>query len=307
MDKQSIRFGYILPQLPEDAAQMSHFRADLERALELVNGRFDAIYSIDHLEADTLESFTALSYLAARYPQLRVGHTVVCQSFRNPALVARMGAALQYLSGGRFVLGMGTGWNEPEYRANGYEFPAAGVRVAQLEEALQIIRGLWTGEPFSFEGRHYRTVEAVCRPRPEPVPPILVGAFKPRMLRLAARHADEWNVSSTGIGRYQRLLAEFERACGEVGRDPGTVARSWGGGCIVRRDAGEARRIGGERYDTDPEGDCDLVGTPGQVAGQVQAFIEQGVSSFYVDCGGFPDLTTLELLIDEVMPALGLG
>ena len=88
-----------------------------------------------------IESFTTLAYLAALHPQLKFGHTVICQSFRNPALVAMMGAAFQFLSGGRFLFGIGTGWLEEEYKAFGYDFPPARVRVEQLEEALQIIKG----------------------------------------------------------------------------------------------------------------------------------------------------------------------
>ncbi|HLZ09425.1 MAG TPA: LLM class flavin-dependent oxidoreductase, partial [Chloroflexota bacterium] len=80
---------------------------------------------------------------------------MLCQSFRNPALVAKMAATLQHLSGGRFILGLGAGWNEAEYRAYGYDFPPAGVRVEQLDEAVQITKGLWTHEQFTFEGRHY--------------------------------------------------------------------------------------------------------------------------------------------------------
>jgi alkanesulfonate monooxygenase SsuD/methylene tetrahydromethanopterin reductase-like flavin-dependent oxidoreductase (luciferase family) len=151
---------------------------------------------IDHLMSNEgdIESFTTLAYLAAFHPELRFGHTVICQSFRNPALVAVMGAALQFLSGGRFLFGIGTGWLEAEYKAFGYDFPPARVRVEQLEEALQIIKGLWTGKKVTFSGKHYRVSEAECEPKPDPLPPIMVGAFKPKMLRITAKYADEWNV-----------------------------------------------------------------------------------------------------------------
>jgi alkanesulfonate monooxygenase SsuD/methylene tetrahydromethanopterin reductase-like flavin-dependent oxidoreductase (luciferase family) len=132
----------------------------------------------------------------------------------------------------------------------------------------------------------------------------MIGAFKPKMLRLTAKYADEWNVSSTGIGKYRRLVADFDRACAEVGRDPATVRRSWGGGCICRPTQAEATRLAGDRYGTDPEADFDFVGPPDLLIEQMRPFIDLGVSSFLVDCGGFPDLTTLELLIHAVMPAL---
>jgi len=299
-----IQFGFILPPVPADQAQRAAFLETLNHALRLVSGHFDSMRMIDHLEYDDLESFTTLAYLASLHPQLKLGHTVICQSFRNPAPVAKMGATLQFLSGGRFLLGIGTGWNEEEYRAYGYDFPSAGVRVEQLEEALRIIKALWTEKKATFGGKYYRVTKAECGPEPDPPPPIMVGAFKPKMLRLTAQYADEWNVSSTGISKYRRLVEEFERACTEVGRDPATVQRSWGGGCVCMPTHSEAERIAGERYSTDPEEDFDFVGTPRQVIEQMQPFIDLGVSSFMVDCGGFPNLTTLEMLIHEVLPAL---
>jgi len=300
-----IQCGFIMPQVPLDKAQRATFVEDLNRALKLISGHFNSARIIDHLGFDDIESFTTLAYMAALHPQLQFGHTVVCQSFRNPALVAKMGATMQFLSGGRFLLGIGAGWNEAEYKAYGYDFPPARVRVEQLEETLQIIKAMWTEQKVTFLGEYYRVNEADCEPKPDPLPPIMVGAFKPKMLRLTAKYADEWNVSSTGIRRYRRLAEAFERACLDVGRDPATVQRSWGGGCACRPIQADAERIAGERYRADNlEDDFGFVGTPRQVIEQMQPFIDLGVSSFLLDCGGFPNLTTLELLIYEVLPAL---
>jgi alkanesulfonate monooxygenase SsuD/methylene tetrahydromethanopterin reductase-like flavin-dependent oxidoreductase (luciferase family) len=135
----------------------------------------------------------------------------------------------------------------------------------------------------------------------------MVGAFKPKMQCITAKYADEWNISSTGIGKYRRLVADFERSCLEVGRDPGTVRRSWCGGCILRPTQAEATLIAGERYDSDPNDDFDFVGTPSCILEQIRPFIDLGVRSFMFDCGGFPDLTTLELLIDKILPAVNNG
>ncbi len=307
-----VQFGFILPQVPRDHAMRMTFLEDLNRALELVSGRFDSVWVIDHLMnmeirsygLDDIESFTTLAYLAALHPQLNCGQSVICQSFRNPALVAKMGATLQFLSGGRFLLGIGAGGDESEHEAYGYDFAPARVRVEQLEEALQIIKAMWTQEQVTFSGVHYRVNGAICEPKPQPLPPVMIGAFKPKMLRLTAKYADEWNVSSTGIGIYHRLVEEFERACVDVGRDPSTVRRSWGGGCICMPTQEEADHIAGDRYGRDPEGEFDFVGTPRQIIEQMIPFIDMGVNSFMVDCGGFPSLTTLELLINEVIPAL---
>jgi alkanesulfonate monooxygenase SsuD/methylene tetrahydromethanopterin reductase-like flavin-dependent oxidoreductase (luciferase family) len=283
------------------------FVSDLNRALKTASGHFRSAWFIDHLQSEDvelLESFTTLSYMAALHRQLQFGHMVLCQSFRNPALVAKMGATLQFLSGGRYTLGLGACWDAGEHRAYGFEFPPARVRVEQLEEALQIIRAMWSEERATFEGRHYRVLEARCDPRPAHVPPILVGAFRPKMLRLAARYADDWNVSSTGIGEYRGLAAAFERACAEVGRDPLTVKRSWGGGCACAPTQAEAEALAGDRFSSGSEEDFGFVGTPQQVLEQMQPFIDLGVETFMLDCAGFPKLTTLETLIAEVLPAL---
>lgn len=298
-----IQFGFIMPADQLDRKQRRASPEDLQGALELVTGHFDSVWIIDHLDTD-LEAFTALTYMAALHPKLKFGHTVLCQSFRNPALVAKMGATLQFLSGGRFILGIGAGWNAEEYRAYGYDFPPARVRVEQLEEALQIIKALWTEERVTFEGRYYRVREAVCGPKPISLPPVMVGAFRPKMLRLTARYAEWWNVSSTGVKGYQRILQDFERACNDVGRDPTQVKRSWGGGCVCARTEQAAAAIAGDRYNANSDDeDFDFVGTPQQVIEQMRPFIDMGVDTFMLDCGGFPDLTTLELLVNEVLPA----
>jgi alkanesulfonate monooxygenase SsuD/methylene tetrahydromethanopterin reductase-like flavin-dependent oxidoreductase (luciferase family) len=124
------------------------------------------------------------------------------------------------------------------------------------------------------------------------------------MLRLTARYADWWNVSSTGVKGYQRILRDFERACMEVGRDPAQVRRSWGGGCVCAPTQQAAAAIAGDRYNANNDDDFDFVGTPQQVIEQMRPFIDMGVDTFILDCGGFPDQTTLELLVSEVLPTL---
>src|SRR5512136_419470 len=176
-----IQFGFNMPADQLDKSQRAAFVEDLNRALTLIGGHFDSAWIIDHLqfgEADILESFTTLAYMAALHPRLKFGHTVLCQSFRNPALLAKMGATLQFLSGGRFLLGIGAGWHAEEYRAYGYDFPSAQARVEQLEETLHIIKAMWTETKATFTGVHYRVRDACCEPKPDPLPPIMVGAFR---------------------------------------------------------------------------------------------------------------------------------
>ncbi len=303
-----VQFGLIVPENPQNPPGRSGYLADVDRLLAAVAGHYDSAWCIDHLQGDVLEGWTAVTYLAARHPGLRWGHTVLAQSFRNPALVAKMGATLQFLSGGRFVLGIGAGGQAAEYRAYGYDFPPGRTRVAELNEALHIIKALWTEERATFVGAHYRVEGAECEPKPDPLPLIMVGAFRPQMLRLVARHADWWNVSSTGIAAYRAYLSEFERACDEVGRDVATVRRTWGGGCLCAPTEADVAHFATERLrrgaDATYQVGEDFVGTPAQVIAQMRPFVELGVDYFMLDCGGFPQLTTVELLIQEVLPAL---
>jgi alkanesulfonate monooxygenase SsuD/methylene tetrahydromethanopterin reductase-like flavin-dependent oxidoreductase (luciferase family) len=281
---------------------------DVNRLLNYVKGHYESAWLTDHLQQDALEAWTALTYLAALHPELMWGHTVLCQSFRNPALVAKMGATLHFISGGRFVLGMGAGGEAAEHSAYGYDFPPGKIRVAELDEALHIIKAMWTQEQTIFEGAYHRVKEARCEPKPHPTPTIMVGAFGPKMLRLTARHANWWNVSSTGIEEYRIYLQEFERACDEIGRDPATVRRTWAGGCVCAPTEAGVAKLAARRLQMGEEyayqvGE-DFVGTPSQIIEQMQPFVELGVDYFMLDCGGFPRLTTVEMLVNEVLPAL---
>jgi alkanesulfonate monooxygenase SsuD/methylene tetrahydromethanopterin reductase-like flavin-dependent oxidoreductase (luciferase family) len=154
-----IRFGFVIPGELQDPALRSTYVADVNRSLSMIAGHFESAWMVDHLQfddADVLEGFTSIAYLSALHPALKFGNAVLCQSFRSPALLAKMGATLQLLSGGRFLLGLGACWNEAEHRAYGYDFPSSAVRVEQLEETLQIIQAMWTQDTVTFEGKHYQ-------------------------------------------------------------------------------------------------------------------------------------------------------
>lgn len=298
-----VQFGWAMPSGVRAKEQQKTLVADVQKGLEMAAGHFDSAWFVDHLQYESnqiLEGWTAVTYMAALYPQFQFGHTVLSQSFRNPALLAKMAATLQFMSGGRFILGIGAGWKEDEYTAYGYDFPSAGVRVEELEETLQIIKALWRDERATFEGKHYRVVNAWSEPKPEPIPTIMIGGSKPRMLRLIARHADWWNVSWTNIERYRKEVLECERACEEVGRDPATLRRTWFGGCVCAPTEEGVKALNTMGITTDNA----FVGTPSQIVDQMRPFIELGVDYFMLSTGGFPDLTTLEMLINEVLPAV---
>jgi alkanesulfonate monooxygenase SsuD/methylene tetrahydromethanopterin reductase-like flavin-dependent oxidoreductase (luciferase family) len=295
-----VEFGLIVPENPLNPPTRQGYLEQLDRLLSSVKRHFVSAWCIDHLDGDVLEGWTTVAYLSALHPELLWGHTVLSNGFRNPALVAKMSATLAFLSGGRYVLGMGAGGDEREHLAYGYDVPPAGARVAALDEALTIIRALWTGESVTFEGSLYRVADAICEPKPVPPPPIAIGAFGPKMLRLTARHADWWNVSSTAIDAYRELAVGMDRACDEAGRDPATVRRVWSGACVCAPTEAEVATLAGRNLSPGE----DFVGTPAQVIAQMEPFIDLGVDCFLLDCGGFPNLTTVETLIDEVLPAI---
>jgi alkanesulfonate monooxygenase SsuD/methylene tetrahydromethanopterin reductase-like flavin-dependent oxidoreductase (luciferase family) len=181
---------------------------------------FTTLWMSDHLQQDGEpwpEGWTRLAYLAAAIPRFRYGNLVLSQSYRNPGLLAAMAATLQKASRGRLILGLGAGWLEEEYRAFNFDYPSGGVRVAQLAEAIEIIRAMWTGEPATYHGEWYRVDGAVCA-RPDPPIPILVGTNGPKALKVAARLADWWNWDGPWETSYRQPYERLAAACAEIGR-----------------------------------------------------------------------------------------
>jgi alkanesulfonate monooxygenase SsuD/methylene tetrahydromethanopterin reductase-like flavin-dependent oxidoreductase (luciferase family) len=191
----------------------------------------DSLWLADHLlarmpnepEQGVWDVFTFLSALAVQTQKILLGPLVACTSFRNPGLLAKIAVGLDELSEGRFILGLGAGWHEPEYTAFGYPFDH---RAARFEEALQIIVPLLREGKVDFQGQYYSAPDCFLRPRgPSPKgPPIWIGAWKARMLHLTARYADGFNTvwHEWPAGAVPQLDA-FRQACAEVGRDPATA------------------------------------------------------------------------------------
>ena len=173
------------------------------------------------------EGWTILSALAASTRRVDVGSLVMCNSFRNPALLAKMAVTADAVSDGRVVLGLGAGWYDAEYVAFGY---ATDHRVGRFEEALEIITALLSSQSITFSGRYYRVREAALLPPPQRPIPILVAGKGPRMLRLTARHADAWNTAWFGRpdDRLRRRLTNLEEALAAEERDATTLRRTVG-------------------------------------------------------------------------------
>jgi alkanesulfonate monooxygenase SsuD/methylene tetrahydromethanopterin reductase-like flavin-dependent oxidoreductase (luciferase family) len=199
-------------------------------ALQAEADGFDSIWFYDHLlyrgnEPTTgiWESWTILSALAEATQRVQIGSLVLCNSFRNPAILAKMATAADEVSQGRVILGIGAGWNKPEYQAFGMPFDH---RVDRFEEALQILRPLLREGHVNFTGRYYQALDCEDMPRgPRPEgPPLMIGAEGPRMIRLAAQYGDLWNIGYMGKPETMaEPFAKIEAACRQVGRDPATI------------------------------------------------------------------------------------
>lgn len=203
---------------------------DLARTAE--TSGFDSFWVSDHFfggpggtpDRNCLEAWTLLAALGRDTTRIRLGVLVAAVQYRNPALQAKMAASVDHISCGRLEFGIGAGWKEDEYRAYGYDFPAPGERVDQLREGIEITRRLWSEDRATYHGKHYTIHDAVCAPKPtqRPRPPIWVGGAGPRVMRLAARYADGFDLGKHGAGGADltpeemgaafRELAEMERA-----------------------------------------------------------------------------------------------
>jgi F420-dependent oxidoreductase-like protein len=173
------------------------------------------------------EAWTMLAGLAARTERVRLGHLVMGNTYRYPAIVARQAVTVDHISHGRLNFGIGAAWHEQEHRSYGIPFPGAGERVRRLDEACQVIRQLWTETKPSFSGQYYQLQEAHGEPKPrqKPYPPIVIAAAGEQMLRVVAKHADIWAAQSRTVEEFREKSARLTQRCEEVGRDPATLAR----------------------------------------------------------------------------------
>ncbi|MEJ2558189.1 MAG: LLM class flavin-dependent oxidoreductase [Anaerolineae bacterium] len=306
-----LKFGWHMPSFPVDGSSGPAFIDQIHHTLDRIQPHFDSVWVDDHMmpwaewqsnDTPYLECLSTIAYFAAAYPRLKFGATVLCQSYRNPGLLAKMAANLQLLTGGRFLFGIGAGWMEEDYRAYNFDFPKAPVRIAQLEEVVQIVRKLWTESPASFEGSYYRIRNAYCEPRPDPVPPLLIGGGGERLtLRVVAKYADWWNISGGNYDNYARKLKVLGQHCAAVGRDYDEIVKTWSAEAVaVAETEAEAGRIAA----ASPYNQDSITGTPAQVAEQLQAFVDLGVRYFIVRLLDFPNTQGIEMFAREVMPRL---
>jgi len=305
-----VRFGALLRQAD------NRWESIVEAARICDGTGFHSIHFIDHLLAipdpsgDILESWTTMTACAALTRRVRVGANVLCNSFRSPALLAKMAASLDVISGGRFELGIGAGWHEPEYHAYGFDFPRPGVRIEQLGEAVRLIKRLWTGEPVDFEGHHYRVRGGRCLPRPiqSPRPPLMIGgAGERKMLRLVAEEADVWNASAGNYAVLDAKVAALRKHCGAIGRDFASIELSLQDLVVIApTEAALEAPLDDARTRFAFFGNVDeiaTIGTPERCVETIRRKVAQGITYFiclFTD-GGQPD--TVRLFGERVLPA----
>lgn len=275
-----LRVGIQLPEVEREVRWPEYVA--LARAAEDVG--FDSIWLGDHLlyraepdgrpERGPWEVWTLLAGLAAATDRIHLGPLVACTAFHAPAMLAKMAATVEEISGGRLILGLGAGWNGPDFSAFGLPYDE---RVARFEESFEVIRRLLAGERVTLHGRFTEVEDAVLLPAPLRRPPLMVGSSGPRMLRATLPHVDAWNVWWDHFGNtpegFAAENAKITAACTEVGRPPADVDRS---ACVL---VAVDRSAGGRPI---PDDMPPLEGSPEAIAAGLRAFAEAGADEVIV-------------------------
>jgi F420-dependent oxidoreductase-like protein len=281
-----VRFGVQLR--PERVAYRD--LAETWRAAD--DAGYDALFVFDHfvpISGDPAgachEGWTLLAALAAQTRRAQVGVLVTGNTYRHPAILAKMAATVDHVSGGKLILGIGAGWFEPEHRFYGIPFYTPGERARRFGEAVEVVKLLFTRDRTTFAGRYYQLADAPLEPKPvqRPHPPILVGGMGPKLVQpVAARHADIWHFFPKGESpeESRAIIRRFDELCRSLGRDPATVEKS-----ISLRAEG-------------------LRGSVTEVRDRVRRLVDAGVGLFVVGMPAPYDRTLLERFAGEVMPSL---
>jgi len=277
-----MRIGIVLPIAEDDAPTGVPSYSDIRAvAVAAEAAGLDSVWVFDHLlfrfDGNTTgihECWTILTAIAEATRRVELGTIVMCTGFRNAALLAKMAATLDHVSGGRLILGIGAGWHDPEFEAFGYP---TDHKVTRFEESLAVITGLIRDGRVDVDGRYVTARDAVLLPAARPDLPILVAAKGPRMLELTARHADAWNLAWFGLPdeRLGRVRGELAAACERVGRDPGTLTITVG---VTVRYPGMASAAAAGEASSPPPTSPGLIGTPDDIAAGLRAHAEAGTA-----------------------------
>jgi len=297
-------------------------------AAEMESAGFDSLWVYDHFhtvpvptQESTFEAWTLMAALAAVTDRVRLGQMCTCNGYRNPAYLAKVAASIDAISGGRVEMGIGAGWYEHEYNGYGYPFPKPSVRIGELEEAVEIMRRLWTEDEVSYQGEHYTLDGAICRPRPIQDPHIpfwIAGGGEKLTLKVAARHAQYTNFAGD-LETFDHKSDVLRSHCEEVGRDVSEITRSANFNVVCAETEAEVEDrirwaidhytpfLGADRAEKTVRSYVSggLSGTPEQIATKLREWESHGMAyaiSYVIDAaydsGGF------ELFASEVIPAV---
>ena len=232
---------------------------------------------------------------------------VGCNSYRNPAVLAKITSTVDVISGGRLDWGIGAGWYENEYKGYGFEFPKPKDRIGMLNESVEIVRSMWTQTETDYDGRYYKLSRANCDPKPlqQPHPPIWIGGGGEQLtLRVVAKYADYSNFGGKP-DEWARKREILKGHCKAVGRDEETIGKTWSPEVFIRSTEAEVVAAGTQSLWGEPFEawrDANLVGTPEQVSEKIQRYVDLGCTGFIPWCPDYPSTETMELFAQHVMP-----
>jgi alkanesulfonate monooxygenase SsuD/methylene tetrahydromethanopterin reductase-like flavin-dependent oxidoreductase (luciferase family) len=277
-----------------------------ETVLEAECLGYDLINISDHLMLgkERFEAWTLQSAIGAITKKIRLGQTVLCYAYRGlPSIFAKQVATLDNITGGRLDIGMGCGYEKNEFEAYGLVFPATKIRIAQLNEYLDILKLMWTESIINYQGKYYNIKNARSEPKPiqKPYPPIMIGANRKLMLRLAAKHANIVNFekeTADTIDVIKKRIRILEEACDSIGRDPSEIIKSWGEWVVLFEDENEVKKMD-SFIKMSPRTWC---GLPEEYIERIKEYIEIGISYITPRFMDLPNKNSLKLFAEIVIP-----
>lgn len=310
-----MRFGIQHPNFSFDGEGTEIVESLRRLVTQAESSGFDSFWVMDHFHQienlgeprePMLESWTTLSTIAGFTSRIKLGTMVTGIVYRHPSVLAKIGATLDVLSRGRLFMGIGAAWNEEEAAAYGIPFPSTSERFQRLEEAVQIIRKMWTEQPASFAGKFYQVRDAHCNPQPiqKPHPPILIGGSGERKtLRIVAQYGDACNLFGSSE-TVKKKLAVLREHCRDVGRDYNSILKTKLGSVTIDKDRDAARKRVEERFKGAPEQmvkEFAIYGNPEDVRRQVEGFRDVGIEYLILSFEPQRELEAMNLFADEVV------
>jgi F420-dependent oxidoreductase-like protein len=315
-----LQFGVFVPQgWKMELAGITGAEAKWAKAVEIAQAAdrlgYDSVWVYDHFHnvpvpahEAVFECWTTMAAISQLTTNVRLGQMVGCAPYRNPGLLAKITSTIDVMSGGRLDWGIGAGWYQHEFTGYGYDFLANKDRIRVLRETVEIVKLMWTEPDVSYDGRFFQLKDAQCDPKPvqRPHPPIWIGGGGEQLtLRVVARHADCSNFGGKPH-EFKHKTEVLQQHCAEVGRDYDEIAKTWSPEVFIRSTEAEVEAAGSRSFWGEPveswrEGN--LVGTPEQVVEKLQTYVDLGCTGFVPWCSDYPELETMELFAEKVMPA----